>query len=214
MTSTATLKPHEMTIGVTGANGFIASEIIRQLLLRGYNVHGTVRDPNDTEKVGHLTSFVGSNNLRLFKAELTDPQSFEEALRDCQVWLQLWCFNQKVVLHTASPVSNPGDTSDPEKAFVTPALEGTTNVLDIISRAAPLVKTIVLTSSVSSISSNAGLLPETHVYSEEDWSPIDRLRELQRWYPLGKTLAEKAAWDHELIKSGKGLLLRAFSLIK
>lgn len=82
-------------------------------------------------------------------------------------------------MHTASPVSSPSD--DPEKAYVTPALEGTTHVLDAIAKAAPSVKKIVLTSSISSICSNAGLLPETHVYSEADWSPIDRLRELQRW---------------------------------
>jgi len=163
---------------------------VSQLLRRGYKVQGGVRDPDDSGKAGHLYQFVGANNLALIKAELTEPSSLDSLFVGCQV-----------VLHTASPVTGGGD--DPEKGFIEPALQGTINVFDAIARSAPTVQTIVLTSSVSSISSNAGLLPETHVYSEADWSPVDRLRELKRWYPLSKTLAEKAAWDHPLVTSGK-----------
>lgn len=184
----SSLRPHETTVAVTGANGFIASEIIAQLLMRGYKVHGTVRDPNNIEKVGHLKSFVGSKHLRLFKADLDSSKAFEEAFHDCQI-----------VIHTASPLPFSGAS---ENDLVLPALNGTKNVFDAIAKT-PSVKIVVLTSSVASISTNAGLLPETHVYSEADWSPVDRLRELQKWYPLGKTLAEKAAWDNEIVKSGK-----------
>jgi nucleoside-diphosphate-sugar epimerase len=184
------LRPHETTVAVTGANGFVASEIVSQLLLRGYKVHGTVRDPTDTEKVGHLSRFTGANNLTLFKAELTDSTSFEEAFKGVDV-----------VLHVASPLPSRNEAEDPEKAYLDPAIKGTTNVLDTIARCAPKVKTVVLTSSIASISSNGGLLPETHVFTEEDWSPCDRLRELKRWYALSKTLAEKAAWEHSLITS-------------
>jgi nucleoside-diphosphate-sugar epimerase len=87
----------------------------------------------------------------------------------------------QIVLHTASPLAFGGDSEDPERALVVPAVEGTTNVLNAIANSAPSVKVVVLTSSVASISSNAGLLPETHVYSEADWSPVERLRELKRW---------------------------------
>jgi len=190
------LKPHQTTVAVTGANGFVASEIVSQLLQRGYIVHGTVRDPEDEGKVGHLKKFVGSENLKLFKAELTESaEAFEEAFRGCQV-----------VIHTASPVTTGNSTEAPEKVFIEPALRGTTIVFDAISKASG-VQTVVLTSSVASVSSNAGLLPETYVYSEKDWSPIDRMRELERWYGLGKTLAEKAAWDHELITSKRAKLV-------
>jgi len=30
---------------------------------------------------------------------------------------------------------------------------------------------------------------------------VERLRELNRWYPLGKTLAERTAWEHSLVTS-------------
>jgi len=81
--------------------------------------------------------------------------------------------------------------------------QGTTNVLDAIERNGQNVKDVVVTSSIAAISSNAGLLPADHVYSEKDWSPAERLQEMERWYSLGKTLAEKAAWEHAIVKEKK-----------
>ncbi len=39
---------------VSGASGFIASHIINELLTRGYEVVGTVRDLNNKEKYSFL----------------------------------------------------------------------------------------------------------------------------------------------------------------
>ena len=36
------------------AAGFIATELVSQLLAKGYEVRGTVRDPNNQAKVAHL----------------------------------------------------------------------------------------------------------------------------------------------------------------
>jgi uncharacterized protein YbjT (DUF2867 family) len=42
------------TVAVTGASGMVATELISQLLAKGYNVHATVRNKNDTAKVETL----------------------------------------------------------------------------------------------------------------------------------------------------------------
>ena len=39
---------------VTGATGFVASELVKQLLEKGYTVRGTVRSLHDETKVQHL----------------------------------------------------------------------------------------------------------------------------------------------------------------
>jgi nucleoside-diphosphate-sugar epimerase len=39
---------------VTGGSGYIASWIIKMLLEDGIDVHATVRDPSNAEKVNHL----------------------------------------------------------------------------------------------------------------------------------------------------------------
>ena len=43
------------TAVVSGASGFIGTELVKQLLEKGYNVKGTVRDTSNKEKVAHLT---------------------------------------------------------------------------------------------------------------------------------------------------------------
>ncbi|XWS75659.1 hypothetical protein CRYUN_Cryun01aG0110100 [Craigia yunnanensis] len=63
---------------VTGASGFIASWLVKQLLQRGYTVKATVRDPSDAKKTQHLVSLDGAKErLHLFKAELVDEGSFD-----------------------------------------------------------------------------------------------------------------------------------------
>ncbi|XP_054796682.1 phenylacetaldehyde reductase-like isoform X4 [Prosopis cineraria] len=63
---------------VTGATGFIASWIVKLLLLRGYTVKGTVRDPR---KVGHLLKLEGAKErLQLIKANLLEEGSFDQAV--------------------------------------------------------------------------------------------------------------------------------------
>ena len=106
-------------IMVTGGTGFIAGWIIKFLLEEGLSVHATVRDPGNQEKVAHLEAMAGSSpgQLHMFKADLLEPGSFDEAMAGCEL-----------VMHTASPfvISTP---KDPQAEFIRPALNGTQNVL-------------------------------------------------------------------------------------
>lgn len=43
------------TAVVSGASGFIGTELVKQLLEKGYNVRGTVRSTSNTDKIQHLT---------------------------------------------------------------------------------------------------------------------------------------------------------------
>ena len=52
MTPTESAGPY--TAVVTGASGFVASEVVKQLLIKGWNVRGTVRTLSKKEKVQHL----------------------------------------------------------------------------------------------------------------------------------------------------------------
>jgi nucleoside-diphosphate-sugar epimerase len=160
-------------------------------LERGYIVHGTVRDLSHPEKYTHLTSLPGAaERLTLFKADLLEAGSFDAALKDTEE-----------VLHVASPFHFNGG----EEELVTPAVKGTLNVLQSVEKH-PNIKRVVLTSSVAAVAFNGGKLPSTHIYTEADWSDAEYQRSRDFWYPLSKTLAEQAAWDH--MKNTK-----AFSLV-
>ncbi len=49
-----TMEQAAPTAVVTGATGFVASELVKQLLEKGYTVRGTVRSLHNESKVQHL----------------------------------------------------------------------------------------------------------------------------------------------------------------
>lgn len=129
-------------ICVTGATGLIGAHIVKQLLEKGHKVRATVRDPQAARcqflrDMGVQVKTPGAE-LKLVKADLMKPGSFDEAMDGCEI-----------VIHTAANVSMTYKEC-PFKEVVLPAVEGTRE----IARAAKRVKTIkriVNTGSVSSL---------------------------------------------------------------
>ncbi|MCP5014830.1 MAG: aldehyde reductase [Ketobacter sp.] len=169
---------------VTGASGYIANWIIKYLLEEGCTVHGTVRDLQNEKSVGPLNKIAESapkGTLKLFKADLLDEGSFDEAIQGCEV-----------VMHTASPFVVRG-FKDAEQALIKPAVEGTRNVLEAANRT-DSVKRVVLTSSVAAVfGDNADLKKNPRgIFNEEDWNFSSSLD--HQPYSYSKFLAEKEAW--------------------
>ena len=54
MASASSNRDRGRPVVVTGASGYVASWVVRELLSRGATVHGTVRDPNHPTKTAHL----------------------------------------------------------------------------------------------------------------------------------------------------------------
>ena len=163
---------------VTGASGFIASYVIRELLENGYNVRGTVRDLAEGKSYEYLTSLPGAaGRLELAQAELLTEHAYDEAIAGCEC-----------VIHTASPYAL--DVKDPQRDLVDPALRGTLNVLRACDKSKS-VKKVVLTSSVAAVSDEP---VSGHVYSEKDWNKTSALKRNPYFY--SKTLAERSAWDY------------------
>jgi dihydroflavonol-4-reductase len=162
-------------ICVTGASGFVAAHVIRELLARGYRVRGTVRSLGVSRKYDFLTSLPGaSDRLELKTAELLAEGSYGPAITGCDV-----------VIHTASPYIV--NVRDPQRDLVDPAVNGTLNVLRSASSAA--VRRVVLTSSMAAITDEP---IEGKVFTEDDWnerSSLDR-----NPYYFSKTAAERSAW--------------------
>ncbi|CAI9289483.1 unnamed protein product [Lactuca saligna] len=177
-------KPGEgKKVCVTGASGFIASWLVKLLLDRGYTVKASVRDLDDPKKTEHLLALNGAKErLHLFQADLMKPGSFDEVVEGCDG-----------VFHTASPFFI--HTANPQEELIDPAVKGTLNVLSSCSKV-PLIRRVVLTSSVVALMySGSPLTPEVVV--DENWfSDEGFCKETKLWYPLSKTLAEEAAWKY------------------
>ena len=165
----------EQPVVVTGASGFIAAHLVKELLERGYRVRGTVR--GGAEKYPFLTGLPGAPaRLELVNADLTTEGAFDEVVRGAEI-----------VMHTASPYAL--DVKDPQRDLVDPAVKGTTSVLESC-RKAGTVKRVVLTSSMAAITDE----PDSdHVYTEADWNERSSLDRNPYYY--SKALAERAGWS-------------------
>ncbi|KAH7437415.1 hypothetical protein KP509_05G070200 [Ceratopteris richardii] len=165
---------------VTGAGGFIASWIVKDLLEKGYVVRGTIRNPvnpNDP-KNSHLRQFDGADSRRqLLKADLTYFDSIQSDVSRCDG-----------VFHLASP--------DPVQ-MVDPSIQGTLNVLNAALQAG--VRRAVMTSSIGAVAMDPHRDPivveeiamdPNVVVDESCWSNLD-----YNWYCYGKAVAEQAAWN-------------------
>ncbi len=161
---------------VTGATGFVAAELVKQLLEAGYSVRGTTRDVERSRSDGILPALAGAETrLEMIEANLLDPGAFDKAVQGCEY-----------IMHTASPFVL--DVEDPQRDLVNPAVNGTTSVLGSAS-IDKSVRRVILTSSFAAISGS----PKDGAWTEADWNDDSSLD--HGAYAYSKTMAERAAWD-------------------
>lgn len=172
----------EEPVCVTGANGFIGSWVVKTLLDQGYTtIHASIFPGSDPS---HLFSLPGAAGDRLVvhEADLLDAEAVRRAIEGCA---------GGGVFHVASPCTLE-DPVDPQKELVEPAVKGTLNVLAAAKMYS--VRRVVLTSSISAMVPNPGW-PKNKVFDESSWTDLDYCISRQKWYPVSKTLAEKAALE-------------------
>lgn len=168
---------------VTGANGYVASWLVKQLLEQGCVVHATVRNQSNQDKIKHLLDLANkhSGRLKLFDANLLETSAFDAAMAGCGT-----------VFHTASPFIMR-NLKDPQTELIEPAVEGTRNLLMAVNRT-DSVKRVVLTSSTVAIYGDAKEvldLPNGR-FDESIWNTSSSAE--HQAYSYSKTLAEHEAW--------------------
>ncbi|XP_010551176.1 PREDICTED: cinnamoyl-CoA reductase 1 [Tarenaya hassleriana] len=165
---------------VTGASGCSGSWLVHLVLRRGYSVHATVKNLQDEKETKHLEALEGADTrLRLFQMDLLQYDTVSAAIGGCSG-----------VFHLASPCI-VDEVQNPQEQLLDPAIKGTMNVLMAAKEAG--VRRVVVTSSISAITPSPKW-PADKIKDEECWTDEDFCKQNGLWYPLSKTLAEKAAW--------------------
>ncbi|RYG89420.1 aldehyde reductase [Loktanella sp. IMCC34160] len=159
---------------VTGASGFIAKHILRELLEKGYDVRASVRSERRKAEIEAL--FPGAA-LEFAFLDLTKDEGWETAMAGCDV-----------LMHTASPFPL-GEPKDPE-TLIRPAVDGTLRALKAAKAVG--IKRVILTSSCAAIYKDASK-PKTAPSTEANWTDVNDPS--VGAYEASKTMAEKAAWD-------------------
>ncbi|KAL3426764.1 aldehyde reductase protein [Phlyctema vagabunda] len=131
--------PLGSTVLVTGINGFVGSHVVDQLLLAGYKVRGTVRDPQKAAGLVKLwNEKYGEGKLELITVkDMAFPGAFDKAVAGVSG-----------IAHVASNMSLSPDPN----TVIPEVLAGIRSIIDsaILS---PSVKRFVYTSSSTAITS-------------------------------------------------------------
>ncbi len=159
---------------VTGASGFIAKHILRELFEKGYDVRASVRSE---KRKTELEELFPEAVIEFAFLDLGKDDGWTEAMQGCDV-----------LMHTASPfpLSEP---KDPEE-LIRPAVDGTLRAMNAAKAAG--IKRVILTSSCAAIYKQADK-PPMQPSDETNWTTPDA--PFVGAYEASKTLAEKAAWD-------------------
>lgn len=148
---------------VTGGTGFVGSHLVEALIRSGRNVSCLVRDPNRLR-------WLKGQDVRLVQGDCGDPESLEDAVKDCSV-----------VFHLAglTKARRPSD-------YYTVNHLGTRNILEAC-RANQNIRKFVLVSSLAA----AGPSPDGRPVRDAD--PPRPVSD----YGRSKLLAEQEAHRHE-----------------
>jgi dihydroflavonol-4-reductase len=179
---------------VTGASGFIAKHIVRQLLDAGYWVRGSVRNPGRGAEVRDAVAKHLKDQSQLHERltfvtlDLDRDEGWNEALAGADA-----------LLHTASPLPLVQPVN--EQDVIRPAVQGTLRAFRA-ARAANVNRIVMTSSSVAVMFTERE--PGRAALDETDWSDLDH--PCATPYVKSKTLAERAAWDF-VEDQGAGLQL-------
>ncbi|GAC96555.1 potential oxidoreductase [Pseudozyma hubeiensis SY62] len=185
---------------VTGANGYIASALVKKLVDHGARVRATVRREASGEQLRETLSPDAKGSLEIaIVQDITASGAFKSALQGVTH-----------VFHAASPIPGAGKI-DAKRDFIDPAVAGTMSLLEDAHATSSVVK-VVLTSSIAAML-DAATIRQAGTYTSSDWNSItydtaialndklasDNPAEVAQYsmyiYAASKTLAEKAARD-------------------
>ena len=148
---------HDKKILVTGADGFIGSHLVEELVRRGHNVRAFVlyNALNSWGWLDHLAPAT-RDRLEVFAGDVRDPNGVRTAMRDCQV-----------VFHLAALIGIPYSYHSPD-SYVDTNVRGT---LNIVQAARELGIGKVIHTSTSEVYGSARFVPITEDHPLQPQSP-------------------------------------------
>ncbi|KAF5557312.1 aldehyde reductase 2 [Fusarium phyllophilum] len=191
MSSPPTAIPTGSWVLVTGATGFVASHVTRQLLQRGFKVRGTVRDQAKAQWLidDHFKSYAESGSYELVTVpDLSATGAFDEAVKGVSA-----------VAHIASVLD-----FDPNPNNVVPqTVAGVTSVLESASKESSVTRFVFTSSIVAAVFPTADQdgVVDRNSWNEfavkEAWAPPPyEPSRAMLVYAASKVAAEQVLWKY------------------
>ncbi|CAX43882.1 oxidoreductase, putative [Candida dubliniensis CD36] len=201
------IKP-STTVFVSGASGFIAQELIKQLIIKGYNVIGSVRSIIKGESIkSNLSSFKNGKFNYIIIKDISLLGAFDNVL---QKYPEI-----EIFIHTASPFHFKAENIEQE--LLIPAINGTKNALLAIKKYGHNINHVVITSSVVAVG-KFGKFEKFEKFPQNNDSKLELIIDENSWNPItwemalknpvygyfgSKTFAEKEVWKFEKFETPK-----------
>ena len=191
---------------VTGANGYLATWVVKKYLEAGYSVRGTVRSLTKSAFLTDKFAQYGHRFELVVVEDITKDGAFDEAVNGVDA-----------IAHTASPFNF--NTSNPDgmpncfrmtilsvvdgqtfSDLIIPAVQGTKTILNSALKHGTTLKRVIFTSSCVA-AFEVTTVPR--VFNESSWNEaaVEAVKTKGSAagpfiiYCASKTLAEKAAWE-------------------
>lgn len=150
-----------MKILVTGADGFIGSHLVEELVKKGYKIRAFVYY-NSFNSWGWLDTLPENilKNIDIFQGDIRDPNGVEQAMREIDA-----------VFHLAALIAIPFSYHSPD-TYVDTNIKGTLNVLQSARKLG--IKRVLVTST-------------SEVYGTAQYVPIDEKHPFQGQSPYSAT---------------------------
>lgn len=148
-----------MNVLVTGADGFIGSHLVQQLLAKGYNVRALAQY-NSFNYWGWLEDIPQNENLQIVTGDIRDPNLCREIAQGCNI-----------IFHLAALIAIPYSYVAPD-SYVDTNIRGTLNILQAARDTK--VDRIIVTST-------------SEVYGTAQYVPIDEKHPKQPQSPYSAT---------------------------
>ncbi|KAK9698949.1 hypothetical protein RND81_08G142800 [Saponaria officinalis] len=174
----ASFIPISNTVCVMDASGCLGSNLVTQLLHRGYIVHASFQSHCEVEELKGLNK-EEKERLKKFETDVFDYQSIVEALKGCSGLF----YNFEL----------PHDQPTYDEHTMEIEVRAAHNVLEACAQVDTIDK-VVFTSSTTAVIWREDRKTVSSNLDEKYWSDINFCRKFKLWHALSKTLAEKTAW--------------------
>ncbi|KAL8137510.1 hypothetical protein V2J09_003511, partial [Rumex salicifolius] len=170
---------------VTSGNSYFGAHLIKELSSHGYLIRVTIQNPGDLEDMKRMMGNEEMSQVEsVVVAKIGNLEALCEAFRGCHA-----------VFHTSSFIDPHGVSGYTERTAFLEA-EGARNVIEACGRTAYVKRCIFTSSLLASIwKPHTSSSSHTQLVDESCWSDEDFCRDNKLWLALGKTRAEKIAWE-------------------
>ncbi|MCJ1388341.1 hypothetical protein MMC18_001187 [Xylographa bjoerkii] len=177
---------------VTGANGFVATHVVDQLITAGYQVTGSIRTASKGVEILQDNPRYAGQFTPVIMTDMYRPGAWDQIFQNG---------NFDYFFHVTAPAPDNPANVEFDKNFLEPAVNGNLEILKSASKHGKNIKHITVTSTMMIVTAGAIEDIQGKVLTSSTWRNITpaearAANDASTSYRAAKVAAEKAVWAY------------------